>query len=121
MKGTTNDYQIRPAEIEDVDEIVRMRLKLQEHMTRTNQNLWQPSQKKISELLVPPDRRQKTGQAGFPLYSFRGRDRGNPARGYTAFSDGPGFCGRPASPERQRAEGTSGRRQETPPPDAGIN
>ncbi len=43
-------YQIREAREEDVEELVRMRLDLQKHMSQNNPYIFQLSQKRISRL-----------------------------------------------------------------------
>ena len=45
-----SQYRVRDATLEDVDEIVRMRLRLQGHLEESNPRVWQLSQKSISEL-----------------------------------------------------------------------
>jgi len=45
-----NRYRVRDATLEDVDEIARMRLSLQNHLHNSNPHLWRLSQKKISEM-----------------------------------------------------------------------
>jgi ribosomal protein S18 acetylase RimI-like enzyme len=46
--GESERYEIRPASIEDVGELVRMRLSLQKHMQDNNEALWKLSEKKIA-------------------------------------------------------------------------
>jgi len=45
-----DSIQIRPARLEDIDEIVRIRIKLREYEERCNENLWSMSEKEIKGL-----------------------------------------------------------------------
>ena len=43
-------FSIQIATLDDIDNIVRMRLSLQQHMFKNNSHLWQMSRKKVSSL-----------------------------------------------------------------------